>query len=131
MSRGVNKVILIGNLGRDAETSRVGAEEVAVTNFSVATTRRFKAKGSDEWKDETEWTRVVLWRNDGVLPYLLKGAQVYVEGRLQTRSYEKDGDKKYVTEVIADNITLLGGKSEGHPTAPANAPPPSQEDIPF
>ncbi|MBM3776054.1 MAG: single-stranded DNA-binding protein [Acidobacteria bacterium] len=108
-SRSVNKVILIGNLGRDAET-RFTPSGVARTLFSVATSRRWKDQQSGEWKEETDWSNVVLWRTENLSPYLLKGKQVYVEGRLQTRNYEdKDGKKVYVTEVVADEVILLGG----------------------
>ncbi|HEV2198642.1 MAG TPA: single-stranded DNA-binding protein [Bryobacteraceae bacterium] len=112
-SRSVNKVILIGHLGRDAETSYTPSQ-VAVTKFSVATSRRWKDQQTGEWKEETDWTRVVLWRGENVAPYLTKGKQVYVEGRLQTRSYDdKDGKKVWATEVVADEVILLGGRGEG------------------
>ena len=115
MARSVNKVILIGNLGRDAET-KFTPGGVAVTKFSIATTRRVKDGQSGEWKDETDWSNVVLWRQENVGQYLTKGKQVYVEGRLQTRSYEdKDGQKKYVTEVVADEVMLLGGRGDSGP----------------
>ena len=92
-SRSVNKVILIGHLGRDAETSYTPSQ-TALTKFSVATSRRWKDQQSGEWKEETDWTRVVLWRGENVAPYLVKGTQIYVEGRLQTRSYDdKDGKR--------------------------------------
>ena len=115
-SRSVNKVILIGHLGRDAETAYT-ASQVSVTKFSVATSRRWKDQQSGEWKEETDWTRVVLWRGENVAPYLTKGKQIYVEGRLQTRSYDdKDGKKVWATEVVADEVILLGGRGEGGPT---------------
>ena len=109
-SRSVNKVILIGHLGRDAET-KFTPGGAAVTRFSVATNRRWKDKDSGEWKEETDWSNVVLWRSENLANYLTKGKQVYVEGRLQTRSYEdKDGKKVYATEVVADDVILLGGQ---------------------
>ena len=112
-SRSVNKVILIGHLGRDAETAYT-ASQVAVTKFSVATNRRWKDQQTGEWKEETDWSRVVLWRGENVAPYLTKGKQVYVEGRLQTRSYDdKEGKKQYMTEVIAEDVILLGGRGGG------------------
>src|SRR5215471_11341513 len=112
-SRSVNKVILIGHLGRDAETAYT-ASQVAVTKFSVATNRRWKDQQTGEWKEETDWTRVTLWRGENVAPYLTKGTQVYVEGRLQTRSYDdKDGKKVWATDVVADQVILLGGKGAG------------------
>jgi single-strand DNA-binding protein len=112
-SRSVNKVILIGHLGRDAET-RFTPSGVAVTKFSVATNRRWKDQQTGEWKEETDWANVVLWRQENLANYLTKGKQVYVEGRLQTRSYDdKDGKKQYMTEVVAEDVLLLGGRGEG------------------
>src|SRR5215813_8495510 len=109
-SRSVNKVILIGNLGRDAET-KFTPSGAAVTRFAVATTRSWKDQQTNEWKEETNWTNVVLWRQENLANYLTKGKQVYVEGRLQTRSYEdRDGVKRYVTEIVADGVILLGGQ---------------------
>jgi single-strand DNA-binding protein len=111
-SRSVNKVILIGNLGRDAET-KFTASGAAVTRFAVATTRSWKDQQTNEWKEETNWTNIVLWRQENVANYLTKGKQVYVEGRLQTRSYDdKDGKKVYATEVVAEEVILLGGRGE-------------------
>jgi single-strand DNA-binding protein len=118
-SRSVNKVILVGNLGRDAET-KFTPSGAAVTKFSVATTRSWKDQQSNEWKEETNWTNVVVWRQENVANYLTKGKQVYVEGRLQTRSYDdKDGKKVYATEVVADEIILLGGRGDGSGTQEA------------
>ncbi len=115
-SRSVNKVILIGNLGRDAET-KFTPSGVSVTKFAVATTRSWKDQQTNEWKEETNWTNVVLWRQENVSNYLTKGKQVYVEGRLRTHSYDdKDGKKVYSTEVVADEVILLGGR--GDATAP-------------
>src|ERR1700761_7428525 len=112
-SRSVNKVILIGHLGRDAETAYT-ASQTAVTKFSVATNRRWKDQQSGEWKEETNWTNVVLWRGENVAPYLTKGKQIYVEGRIQTRSYDdKEGRKVWTTEVVAEDVILLGGRGEG------------------
>ncbi len=112
-SRSVNKVLLIGNLGRDAET-KFTPSGAAVTRFSVATQRRWKDQASSEWKEETNWTNVTLWRAENLANYLTKGKQVYVEGRIQTRSYDdKDGKKVYATEVVADEVILLGGRGDG------------------
>ncbi len=112
-SRSVNKVILIGNLGRDAET-KFTPSGAAVTRFAIATTRSWKDQQTNEWKEETNWSNVVLWRQENLANYLTKGKQVYVEGRLQTRSYDdKDGKKVYATEVVADEVILLGGRGEG------------------
>ncbi len=109
--RSVNKVILVGNLGRDAETKFTPSGS-ARTTFSVATSRRWKDQQTGEWKEETDWHNVVLWRQENLANYLTKGKQVYVEGRLQTRSYEdRDGKKMYTTEVVADDVILLGGRA--------------------
>ncbi len=121
-SRSVNKVILLGNLGRDAET-KYTPSGVPRSTFSMATSRRWKDQQTGEWKEETDWHNVVLWRSENVAPMLQKGKQVYIEGRLQTRSWEdKDGNKRYTTEVVADNLILLGG-GRGMGEAP-----PSDED---
>src|ERR1700757_370129 len=114
-SRSVNKVILVGHLGKDAET-RFTPAGVSVTSFSVATNRRWKDQQTGEWKEETDWANVVLWRQENLANYLTKGKQVYVEGRLQTRSYDdKDGKKVWTTEVVAEDVILLGGRGEGGP----------------
>ncbi|MBZ5617625.1 MAG: single-stranded DNA-binding protein [Acidobacteriia bacterium] len=111
-SRSVNKVILLGHLGKDAET-KFTTSGVAKSTFTVATNRRWKDQQSGEWKEETDWHNVVLWRAENLANYLLKGKQVYVEGRLQTRSYDdKDGQKRYFTEVVADDVVLLGGRGD-------------------
>ena len=113
-SRSVNKVILLGHLGKDAET-KFTPSGVSVTNFTLATNRRWKDQQSGEWKEETDWHRIVLWRSENISNYLLKGKQVYIEGRLQTRSYEdKEGRKVYITEVVADDVILLSSnRGEG------------------
>jgi single-strand DNA-binding protein len=108
-SRSVNKVILIGNLGKDAE-SKFTPNGTSVATFSIATSWRQKDQQTGEWKDQTDWHNIVLWRSENVVPYLTKGTQVYIEGRLHTRSYEKDGKKLYYTEVIAEELILLGGR---------------------
>jgi single-strand DNA-binding protein len=111
-SRSVNKVFLIGNLGRDAET-RFTPSGVACTRFSVATTRSWKDQQSDEWKEETNWTNVTAWRKENLANYLTKGKQVHIEGRLQSGSYnDQEGRKVYVTEVVAEDIILLGGRDD-------------------
>jgi single-strand DNA-binding protein len=124
-SRSVNKVILVGHLGRDAET-KFTPSGAAATRFSVATSRRWKDQQTNDWKEETNWTNVVLWRQENLANYLTKGKQIYVEGRIQTRSYDdKDGKKVYATEVVADEVILLGGRGDGSgfegggPTGPA------------
>jgi single-strand DNA-binding protein len=121
-SRSVNKVILIGNLGRDAET-KFTQSGVPMSRFSVATSRRWKDQQTGEWKEETDWTNVVLWRQEAVANYLTKGKQVYVEGRIQTRSYDdKDGKKVYSTEVVADEVILLGGRGADAGESPHQGP---------
>jgi single-strand DNA-binding protein len=113
-SRSVNKVILLGHLGKDAET-KFTPSGTSVTNFTLATNRRWKDQQSGEWKEETDWHRCTLWRSENISNYLLKGKQIYIEGRLQTRSYDdKDGQKRYVTEVVCDDVILLGSaRGEG------------------
>ena len=111
-SRSVNKVILLGRLGKDAET-KFTTGGAAVTKFPMATSRRWKDQQTGEWKEETDWHNIVVWRQENVANYLTKGKQIYVEGRLQTRSYEdKDGQKKYFTEVVADDVILVGSRGE-------------------
>ncbi len=123
MARSVNKVILLGNLGRDAET-KYTPSGVPCTNLALATSRRWKDQQTGEWKEETDWHRLVLWRSENVTPHLQKGTRVYIEGRLQTRNWEdKDGNKRYTTEVVVDNLILLGGRGAGD-----FAPAPSDED---
>jgi len=122
----VNKVILIGNLGRDPET-RFLPSGSAVANISVATTDTWKDKTSGEKKEATEWHRVVFFGRlaEIVGEYLKKGSQVYVEGRLQTRKYEKDGQDHYSTEIIADTMKMLGSRSgmgSGEPRAEMREP---------
>lgn len=108
----VNKVILVGNLGKDAET-KFTTSGTSVTNFSLATARRWKDQQSGEWKEQTQWHRIVYWRAENVANYLLKGKQVYVEGHLETRNYDdKDGKKVYITEVICDHLVLLGSRQD-------------------
>jgi single-strand DNA-binding protein len=117
-SRSVNKVILLGHLGKDAET-KFTPSGVAVTNFTLATSRRWKDQQSGEWKEDTEWHRCVLWRSENVSNYLTKGKQVFIEGRLQTRSYDdKEGVKKYITEVVCDELILLSNRGSEAPGAP-------------
>ena len=109
----LNKCMIIGNLGRDPEM-RYTPSGQAVTQFTVATNRNYRdAQG--EWQSETEWFRVVAWAQlaERVAENLRKGMKVYVEGRLQTRQWEKEGQKHYTTEVKADKFVLLGGGGGG------------------
>ncbi|AKZ61549.1 single-stranded DNA-binding protein [Herbaspirillum hiltneri N3] len=108
----VNKVIIVGNLGRDPETRYMPNGE-AVTNVAVATTESWKDKNSGEKKELTEWHRITFYRKLAEIAgqYLKKGSQVYVEGRLQTRKWtDKDGVEKYTTEIIADTMQMLGSR---------------------
>lgn len=124
----VNKAIIVGRLGRDAETRHTG-NGTAVTSFSVATERRFKS--NNELKSQTDWHNIILWEREGLSKYLLKGKEVAVLGRLQTRSWEdKEGNKKYVTEIIAEDIQLLGGRGEKKESSEAWDGP-SDDDVPF
>jgi len=110
-SRSVNKVILLGHLGKDAET-KFTPSGVSRSAFTIATNRRWKDQQTGEWKETTDWHNVVLWRAENLANYLQKGKQVYVEGRLESRSWEdKEGQKRYVTEVVCDGsgVILLGG----------------------
>lgn len=113
---GINKVILVGNLGRDPEV-RYTQDGMAVTNFTLATSESWKDKASGETKEKTEWHRIVAFRRLGEIcgEYLAKGRQVYIEGRLRTNSYEKDGITRYATVIHADIMQMLGTKgSENH-----------------
>ena len=110
----VNKVIIIGNLGRDPEV-RYTPSGAAVCNVSIATTRNWKSKDSGDRQEETEWHRVVFYDRLAEIAgeYLRKGRPVYVEGRLKTRKWQKDGVDQYTTEIIADQMQLLGGREDG------------------
>ena len=105
----VNKVTLIGLVGKDPDVRDAGGSKVAT--FTLATSERYRDKNG-EYQTSTEWHNLVCWRQaEFVEKYITKGAQVYVEGKLRTRSWEKGGEKRYVTEIIADNIQLLGSKN--------------------
>ena len=110
----VNKVIIVGNLGADPETRYLPSGD-AVTNIRVATTDRYKDKASGEMKKATEWHSVAFFSRlaEVAAEYLRKGSSVYIEGRLKTRSWEKDGQKHYQTQIVADQMQMLGGKPEG------------------
>lgn len=108
---GVNKVILVGNLGKDPEVRHLESG-VPVASFSLATSETYKDRNSGERKTVTEWHNVVLWRGlaEVAEKYLKKGDQVYIEGKLRTRQWEGDNGTRYTTEVIGDNMTMLGGR---------------------
>jgi single-strand DNA-binding protein len=113
--KSVNKVILIGNLGKDPEV-KYTPQGTPVAKLTLATNERYKDKGG-EWQDRTEWHNVVLWQRLAEIAgeYLKKGSKVYIEGRLQTRSWDdkQTNQKKYMTEVVANDLVLLGGRGEG------------------
>jgi single-strand DNA-binding protein len=134
----VNKVILVGNLGNDPEvrTMQSGDE---VVNLSIATSETWKDKSSGERKEKTEWHRVVVF-NQGLVNvcknYLKKGSKVYIEGQLETRSWEQDGQKKYSTEIVLrpfrSELTMLDSKGDTQTSqAPAPAPDELEDEIPF
>lgn len=148
MSRGVNKVILIGNAGNDPDC-RVLPNGSAVTSFSVATSESWKDKQTGQQQERTEWHKVVTFNRlaEIMRDYLRKGSKVYVEGSLRTRKWQKDGLDMYTTEIIADQIQLLDSRSQDggsdRPAAPARPAPQAQaqstegqfdafdDDIPF
>ena len=145
MGKGVNKVILIGNLGQDPDV-RQTAGGTAVVNLSIATSESWKDKQTGEKKEQTEWHRVVLFGKVAEIAgqYLNKGRSVYIEGRLQTRKYEKDGQTHYSTEIVGSDMQMLGGGEGGRESAnhepawgadrkaPAAAGPDADfDDIPF
>ena len=149
MARGINKVILVGNLGRDPET-RYMPSGGAVTNVSVATSKSWRDRDSGEQKERTEWHRVVFFNRLAEIAneYLKRGSKVYVEGELRTREWEREGQKHYTTEIVASEMQMLDASGEGGMgamsgggAAPSRSqqsddfgPPPSDDfddDIPF
>ncbi|MBK5277239.1 MAG: single-stranded DNA-binding protein [Bacteroidia bacterium] len=144
---GVNKVILVGRLGKDPEVRNL-ENGVTVANFSLATSENYKDRVTGEKKEVTEWHNISLWRGlaDVAAKYLHKGDMVYIEGKLRTRSWEKEGVTRYTTEIIGDNMTMLstkansGGNSEYKPSAPQQSASksdsgpsnePTTDDLPF
>jgi len=152
----VNKVILVGNLGADPELKYTPSQR-ALCNLRIATTEVFKDKGGQR-QEKTEWHRVTVWGDtaENCDKYLAKGRSVYIEGKLQTRSYDKDGQKHYATDIVADKVVFLGGGGggsgegaaggersargndsrrgsgqQGEGREPGGAPPMSDDDIPF
>ncbi len=119
---GINKVILIGRLGSDPEV-RYTPDGTAVANFSVATSDEWTDKATGDRKERTEWHRIVAWRKLGELcgEYLSKGRQVYVEGKLQTRSWEKDGVTRYTTEIVASDVQFLGSRDAADTYRPSES----------
>jgi len=147
MARGINKVIIVGNLGGDPET-RYMPSGSAVTNLTVATNESWKDKQTGEQKDRTEWHKVAMFNRlaEIAAEYLRKGSQVYIEGKLRTRKWQdKSGQDRWTTEIIADEMQMLGGRGGGGGSAPMSSsqdsgppstPPQSgpddfDDDIPF
>ena len=139
MARGINKVILIGNLGRDPEI-RYTQDQRPIANLRIATSDRWQDRSTNEWRDRTEWHSVVCFARLAEIcnEYLRKGSKVYIEGRLQTRSWEgQDGQTRYATEVVARDMQMLDGRGDGGggyggggPSGPPgpDEPPPSGYD---
>ena len=137
MARGVNKVILVGNLGKDPEV-RYMPNGNAVANITLATTESWKDKQSGEKQEKTEWHRIVMFRRLGEIAgeYLKKGSLVYLQGRLQTRKWQgEDGQDRFTTEIVADRMKMLGGKGERDTQAASGKPVAAgrdfADDIPF
>jgi single-strand DNA-binding protein len=152
MARGVNKVILVGNLGKDPEV-RYSPNGSAMANVTIATTESWKDRQTGEKQEKTEWHRVVFFSRlaEIVGEYLKKGSQVYIEGRLQTRKWQgQDGQDRYTTEIVANDMQMLGSRSAGGGTsdwtdqqntanaipgkAPSSSTPPADDfddDVPF
>ncbi len=145
----LNKVMLIGNLGKDPEV-RYTASGQAMASFPLATSEKYKNKQSGEMEEKTEWHRITLWGKTAEIAgeYLSKGKTVYIEGRLQTRKWtDRDGNDKYTTEVVGDRMQMLGGKGDGgsggggvrraesqtvsDPSASYEEPSYQDDDIPF
>jgi len=135
---GVNKVILLGNLGKDPEIRHL-ENGTPVASFSIATSETYKDKTSGERIEKTEWHNVVLWRGlaEVAEKYLHKGDQVYIEGKLRTRSWEKDGVTRYTTEIVVDNMNMLSKRSSedqggGNVSSPQQQPAaqPTQSENP-
>jgi len=128
---GVNKVILIGNLGKDPEVRYLDSG-VAVANFSLATTENYKNK-EGERVSQTEWHNIVLWRGlaEVAEKWLKKGSSVYVEGKIRNRKWEdKEGNTRYTTEILGDNITMLGKRNDNVSDAPENIVTTAEENVP-
>ena len=127
----INKVILIGNLGADPEL-RYTSGGTPVADLRLATSRKFKGRDGG-MQEDTQWHRVVVWSKqaENCKEYLSKGSQVYIEGRLQTRQWEdRDGNKRYTTEVVAETVQFLGGRGGGGGGGYGEPPPPDDEDAP-
>lgn len=138
----VNKVILVGNVGKDPEV-RYLDKNVAVANFTLATTERgYTMQNGTQVPERTEWHNIVAWRASAEYAekYIRKGSQLYIEGKIQTRSWEKDGVKRYTTEIYVESFQLLGKKPDSieplsavaaPPAEAIQAPPHAEDDLPF
>jgi single-strand DNA-binding protein len=126
----INKVILVGRLGKDPEVRSLDNGK-SVANFSLATSESYKDKQTGEKKEVTEWHNIVLWAGlaEIAAKYLAKGSLVYIEGKNRTRSWEKDGVTRYTTEIVGDNLQMLGGKSDGGSSNSDSGN--STDDLPF
>ena len=137
MARGVNKAIIVGNLGNDPDMRYTQGGD-AIANFSVATTESWKDKTTGEKQEKTEWHRCVAFRRTAEIigEYLKKGSQVFIEGKLQTRKWQdKDGNDRYTTEILVNDLQMLGGKPQGGNPASgggeSGGSPEFDDDIPF
>ncbi len=136
---GINKVILVGNVGKDPEVKYLDGG-VAVARFSLATTESYKNKEGQKI-ETTEWHNIVLWRGlaEVAEKYVRKGKMLYIEGKIRTRQYGEENNKKYFTEIVGDQMTMLGGPSTDNPEPAANAQPTPEmvassapsDDLPF
>lgn len=138
---GINKVILVGNLGKDPEVKSMESG-TKYARFTLATTESYKDKNGER-KDRTEWHNIICWRGlaEVAEKYLTKGSSIYLEGKIRTNSWEDNGQKRYSVEILADTFTMLGSKNGGAATsapsnppaetAPVNVEPDSEDDLPF
>lgn len=139
---GVNKVILVGNLGKDPEVKYLEGG-IAIAKFPLATTEQIKDKNGQR-QDQTEWHNIVLWRGLAEIAekYLRKGQTIYLEGKIRSRSYDdKDGNKRYITEIVGENMQMLGKRPESNDNSTAQSTPSStpvdippatpEDDLPF
>jgi single-strand DNA-binding protein len=128
MSKTVNKVILLGNCGRDPEI-KSSASGVMIANFSIATSDRFQDKDGN-WQDRAEWHNCVAFKRNAeiIRDYVRKGSKLYVEGKIQTRTWEKDGQKHYKVEIIVNDLSLLSGRDEGNQVSSSAVREPARVD---
>jgi single-strand DNA-binding protein len=130
---GVNKVILLGRIGKDPEVRNLDNGQT-VASFSLATSESYKDKATGEKKEITEWSNIVFWgkQAETIQKYVHKGDLLYVEGKLRTRSWEKDGVTRYTTEIIGNNFTMLGSKSQEEPAYESQSTGSAEDsDLPF